>query len=211
MNECAAGHKEHDRLIVPTILGGVVVYDWQTYMGFKGYCTGQDAVSQTLKDSRGWDMRVFDCLKPLLKRDTLFVDVGCHLGWFSRLAYFQGCEVLAFDADAENIELFTENVPGKSATLTWFGEDTVPTEVMDIEVAKLDIEGNEQHAIRYFEKSFEQGRVKHLIMEVSPVFNSSYEDLLEKLKSWGYIAYELDGTPFSYDYNFQQKDLWLHQ
>ena len=70
----------------------------------------------------------------------------------------------------------------------------------------MDIEGNEQWGVKYFEKSFEAGCIKNVIMEISPVFNNSYPSIIEKMKGFGYDIYLLDGTKWDGELNFDQSN-----
>jgi hypothetical protein len=218
MNKCHAGHKTHDRKTVKTILGDMIVYESRERKE-NGYCNYHDGVSETLEKTQSWDIQIHERIQSILKQakgKDLFVDIGCHIGYFSRLASQMGFPVKGFDGDAENLDLAKHNSPDADLRLMWFNKDTKPRKWCDgcsrfkaIEVMKIDIEGEEESAINYWKEAFEQKAVKNVIMEVSPVFNGSYPALLERLRDWGYEAFELDGTPFSNDWNFAQKDLWL--
>ena len=215
MNYCHAGHKKHDRKTVKSLVGDMLVYDYDQYMGFAGYCTGQDGVSETIEKTGSWDIDVHHRIELILDRvneGSLFIDVGSHIGYFSKLARNLGCNVFSFDGDRENLELLKINVPEADYKLIWFDKEMtggVFTTNMDIILMKIDIEGLEEYAIEYFEPFFEKEKVKNVIMEVSPCFNDSYPDLINRMVDYGFEVFELDGTKFDFDYNFHQKDLWL--
>lgn len=223
MNQCETGHKEHDTKIVNSVLGDIVVYDWEKYANTENYCTGDDAVSQTIEKTKSWDEKVNDTVIQILDRRNdrsgLFIDGGCHIGWFSMLAQQLGYPLIGYDGDAENLKLFEQNVKLSTRArkkLIWFDEKLKPrkwcescTRFKHIELYKVDIEGNEQYAIEYYKQAFEQRAVRNVIMEISPVFNSSYPALIDRMVSYGFEVLELAGTPFNFDFNFQQKDLWF--
>lgn len=212
INNCQAGHTTHDRKSVETSLGSMVIYDWKKYMGFNGYCMGQDDISRTLENTGMWDAAIDARIRAILtegNKENVFVDVGAHIGYFSMLAIQLGYKVEAYEGDAENYQLLQENAPDAKANFIWFNLHIVPLKSFKkkIELIKLDIEGSEQYAIAYFEPFI--ANVNNIIMEVSPTFNDSYPDLIEKLVNYGFKVFELDGTPFDFDYSFPQKDLWL--
>jgi hypothetical protein len=183
----------------------MIIFDWSQYRGLTGeYCTGQDDVSMTLEQTGSWDIPMTKLINELTHKGALFVDVGCHIGYFSRVATNNGCEVIAYDGDAENLELFTINNPNASANLFWFDENIGWIEPMRIDLLKIDIEGAERFAIEYFSLC----KIKNIIIEVSPVFNDSYPELINRLSDT-YNVYNLDGTKFNFDFNFAQTDLWL--
>lgn len=220
MNNCQVGHKKHLRKLVNTIIGDIMIYDWGKYMIYPGkYCTGQDAVSQTLEQTLSWDIRVHERIEKLLSEgnnSNVFLDVGCHIGYFSRLASNKGYKIIAFDGDKENLELAKINVPGAKIIYKWFSKDTKPwtfckfkAKYPEIEVMKIDIEGAEKYAIKFVDELLLERKIKNIVIEVSPVFNDSYPDLINLLVKYGFVVCEIDGSPFNFDYNFEQKDLWL--
>ena len=212
-NNCQAGHKKHDTLEVDTALGKMTVFDWEKYKDqFNTYCPGQDALSQILSVSRHWEHRLYIGVKKILQngdKDNLVIDVGAHIGWYSKMAMNYGYKVVAFEGNPENIEVLALNAPGTEIHPVWFDENLKKVFRTNkvIEFMKIDIEGAEEHAIHYFRKVLLQ--TKNILMEVSPTFNDSYPALLKKMVSLGFEVFESDGSPFDFDYKFTQKDLFL--
>ena len=66
MNICDAGHKIHDRKIVDTVQGKFLIFDYEQYMGYTGYCTGQDDISRTLSLYGNWSMEIYNCIDKIL-------------------------------------------------------------------------------------------------------------------------------------------------
>lgn len=214
MNLCQANHQNHDRKSVKTIIGDMVIFDWEKYMGFNGYCTGQDGVSQTIDTQGYWDIAVQQRISDILehgKKGTLVMDIGCHIGYFTLFSKQMGYDVWAYDGNEENIEVAKINCPDARYNIIWFGKDNqevFPSTGREIELVKIDIEGAEQYAITFLSQNMHL--IKNIIMEVSPVFNDSYPALIERLCDLGgFEVFEIDGTLFDYDYNFAQKDLWF--
>lgn len=213
-NLCQAGHEYHSRVVVDTQIGKMVVYDWNKYKDFKGYCTGQDDISRTLLNIGIWEKNVTSLITAILiegEENGLFIDIGCNVGWYSRIARSFGYRVEAYDGDKEHLELVAQNAEGSVLKNVWFDGNTrerVGSE--GIELIKCDIEGNEQYAIKHFENYLRNKLVKNIVMEVSPIFNNSYPQLINKIVSYGYEAFEIDGmTKFDFNFNFPQKDIWL--
>lgn len=217
IDHCQAGHETHDTKKIETSLGEMTIFDWEKYMGFEGYCPGQDDVSKTLEATGVWDVPVEARIRAILHegdRRNTFIDVGAHIGYFSKIAVQMGYTVKAHEGEKENLRLLKLNVPEAKAIYTWFDSKLVGKKwctscslQKKIELIKMDIEGSEEYAVSYFESCI--GVVKNIIMEVSPVFNGSYPKLVDHLVSLGFAVYELDGTPFNFDYSFDQKDLWF--
>lgn len=212
MNICQAGHEFHDRILVDTKYGLMMIYDYSKYMGFRGYCTGQDDVSKTIDLYRIWEPQETQFVEKLLKNvkeKGLFIDIGAHIGWYSRLAYQLGYSVIAYEGDLENMDVLLENNPHIQAIPVWFNEHSEIKKIPDkrITLMKIDLEGAEQYAIKCFRDYLDV--IDNMLIEVSPVFNTSYDFLLHSLKQKGFRAYYLDGKPFEYIYNFNQGNLWL--
>lgn len=218
MNLCQANHKVHFHIDTITNLGKMTIYDYKKYMGYKGYCTGQDDVSRSLNMYGTWDTEIKNLIESLLykvdARKSVFIDVGAHIGYFSRLAEKRGCgKIISYEAESESLKLLAINAPSAERHTIWFDVNTEPASFdpeLEVEIMKIDIEGNEQHAIRYFSELINTKRVKNIIMEVSPAFNDSYPFILASLQERGYTISELNGTPFNFSFNFSQTNLWLH-
>lgn len=209
---CRAGHNTHDVLTVPTELGNMQIYDFEKYMGFDGYCSGQDDISRTLKLYGVWEPSESGEIRTVLEagdRSKFIFDIGAHIGWYSKMASSLGYMVKSFESDSENIRLLMTNAPDVDINNVWIDEKTQPLdEIFDIELMKIDIEGNEIYAIYMLRKSLEAGSIKNIYIEISPTFNDSYPSLISYLEGLGYIAFE-NGEPFNHDYNFPQTNLLL--
>lgn len=213
-NQCEAGHDSHDTMIVPTELGDMRIYDFEQYMGFDGYCSGQDDISRTLKLYGRWEVDETAIANRILRegnRNDVFIDVGAHIGWFGRLASKYGYYTMAYEADAENIQLYRENNPKAVVTRHWFeaGNKVGMPWNGNVELMKIDIEGAEQYAIDYFADIMHL--VQNILIEISPVFNDSYPALVDRLYDMGFTAFNMDGTPFDRKYDFDQTNLWFRR
>ncbi len=213
-NQCQAGHKKHSTKKVKSIIGEMVVYDYEQYMGFAGYCTGQDAVSETIERTRSWDIKVHKRIQSILRGGDKgwFFDVGSHIGYFSKLALNLGYEVFAFEGNRENLDLHMLNAQAAVRDLIWFEKDMSNFKFdNEVELIKIDIEGAEEHAIEYFSSLLDGKLVKNIVMEVSPVFNDSYPELVKKIQGYGFEVRNIDGSLFDFNYDFEQDDLWFRR
>lgn len=216
MNNCQFNHKNHDHIDVRTDVGQMTIYNWKKYQGLQGFCTGQDDVSKTLDLYGRWDQPIKQCIEQLIYKsypNGTFIDVGSHVGYFSRLAASYNWKVFAYEAESESVALTQKNIPEAKVQQIWFDEHTQEHHFDNdfiVDIMKIDIEGSEQHAIRYFSPLFADRKVQNLIIEVSPVFNGSYPILLKMLQSLGYTVRELNGELFSWKFDFAQTNLWLH-
>lgn len=222
MNSCQTGHGSHERIIVDTKIGKMLVYDAALYQGFKGYCTGQDDISLALKNTGIWEKHETETVTDVLVRGNpkfnAMIDIGSHIGWYSILAAKLGYSVFAIEADKENIELLKTNAAIHNQTRHieahhfWVGGgEQCPIyldafhDEFEVELVKIDIEGNEQHAVSMLEPLLSAKKTRHIFMEVSPVFNKSYPKLVQKIIDYGFRAF-IHGKPFDGSFDFDQEN-----
>lgn len=214
-NPCEFGHQKHLKKVVDTEIGDMLVYDWEAYKNLpSGQCAGRDDVSRTLSNQGWWEGAETELIKYILEKgnkEAWVLDVGSNVGWYSRMAKQYGYDVIAYDFIQESLDLLDINAPNTRKINTWFGEGSEVTTGIegDVELLKVDIEGNEKYAIKHFMPIL--NRVKNIVIEVSPVFNDSYPELLEVLKFKDFEILELDGRPFDFNFDFSQRDLWCRR
>lgn len=201
-------HKKHKTIEVETEIGMMTVYDYDSYKDTPGYCTGQDDVSRTLQIYGHWENDETVLFKDILKKGSKgwVIDIGCHLGWFSKIARNYDYPVLAYDGNKENVDIFGLNVKGAKCVYKFFKDDEkIVEDLPSIEIMKIDIEGAERFAISAFENYLPV--TKNILIEITPVFNSFYPELVKKLESFGFVAYFVDGKKFNHNYDFTQTNL----
>jgi len=204
MNSCQRGHKSHKTILVKTIQGNMWVYDWKQYAGYDGYCTGQDDVSRTLADSGNWGVRETALIESILVNGDkgIMLDFGSHIGWYTIMAAKLGYTVHAFEADSENIELMERNMAMQEFDGNiivhegWVDKDTPRQRFDNVELMKSDLEGNDRYAVQTVALDLADHKVKHIWIEMSPIFNDSYEGLHLLMETFGYLATDIDGKPF---------------
>lgn len=214
MTYCQAGHEQHDRVLVNTEIGSMLVYDWGKYKDQPGlYCTGQDDVSRTLINEGVWGKFETELITSILKKgEGVMVDFGCHIGWYSTIALQLGYKVFGYDGDPENIVVAKKNAGKyKQNFITknlWIDSNTKKEELGlpagKIYFVKIDLEGNDRFAIDLLEDRLND--VQHLFVEISPVFNKSYPELVNKLAGAGFIVYR-DNKLFDMNFSDDQFDL----
>ncbi len=208
---CFFGHEFHESDTVNTRLGDLEVYQWRDFPD-GGYCNYQDDVSHTLRLYGEWEKfesEMFEQLLDSSNKDSYILDVGSHIGWFSRMAENKGFKSIGFDGSLEHRRLFMKNCPNSEFVEMIFDKNLEGKFNRDIDVAvlKIDIEGAEHYAVKYFWDMLP--RVKNILIEISPVFNDSYPETINSLINLGFKAYEIDKKPFDFNYDFPQKNLIL--
>lgn len=216
MNTCGLGHTSHDLIEAQTQLGKMFVYDYNKYKNNPGaYCTGQDAVSENLSVEGLWEGHDTKVIRKILEdgdRSRSVIDFGCHIGWYTIMAAQLGYTVIGIDGDNENLLVLRlnaqlSNVEDKITTRAmWIDKDTRPLKTdTDIELVKIDLEGNDGWAIASLRNII--NRVQNLYIEISPVFNGGYPQLVKDLEAKGFHAFYPDNTPFDHDFSLTQINL----
>lgn len=178
------------------------IFCWDKYKDTKGYCPADDAVSQSIDVGGVWEAHVTKVFDQILSQESegIVVDIGAHVGWYACRAVRAGYPTLAVEANNACISLLTENMDQWAKDGTeyeicrgWIDDLVAPYIYRQkIHLMKIDIEGNEQFAFKIFEHAFGFQQVDYCIMEVSPVFNLSYEGLIRRILSMGYRCWRID-------------------
>ncbi len=209
-SKCRVGHEQHGTTIVAIDethslpMSTMEVYNWRDYGGdnldwWDQYCPAQDIVSRSIEQTGMWEPYETALFVDILKRGAngVVIDFGCQLGWYTTLAtnIIPSYQVVAIDVNAENVALTQGNAPGTRVLLGSVDEHAqqLATDTQ-VRVAKIDIEGAEQWAIRMLRPTLEARNIAYLIMEVSPVFNDTYPDLVEQVAGYGYDTFVIPHT-----------------
>lgn len=175
-------------------------------------CPAHDAVSEMIGVHGMWEpqgttlaLAVCESAGP----NQYMADFGAHVGWYSLIAASCGLTAMAIDDDAESLQMVDESATANGwgqrinriqgchrdhveTTLRHIDADTEPWgNGIAIRLAKIDIEGAEEHAVRMLWPAIEAGLVDHILMEVSPCFGPGYPELVEKLADAGYRVFRL--------------------
>lgn len=218
-NVCEAGHGVHTSRKVQIDLSGpsavpdyppvasrwarrfaLEIWDWENYQGLAGrYCSGQDEVSKAIDVHRSWEG--FETLLALQILDhddgALVVDVGAHVGWYSIVAAVGGRQVIAVEADPQNLSLLVENtcengvVHAVTPIRGWVGSETPELRnVPPVRLLKIDVEGNEDEALRAFAVPLTHHKIDFVLAELSPVFSVRRAGaVMNLMAAFGYRAF----------------------
>lgn len=193
---CVFDHGIHATKTVDTVQGPMVIFDWERYFRQVGWCPGQDDVSRTLDLYGMWEQPDYERWLTTLS-DTapgVVVDVGAHIGWYTRPARLAGHDVLAVDWDAERRRVHWLNEPS-THFLSMEGLRPVSAQPWSQDVfLKVDIEGREDDAIAATLPWWENRQIHTALLEISPVFEDYYPTMLGRLRAFGYRAELVDGT-----------------
>lgn len=230
LNVCQFGHPTHTSRIVETVAGQLWVWDWEAYQGLPGFCPAQDEVSKSIDLQQVWERAdTAEFSRILRTRPGLVLDFGSHIGWFTRLALQLGCDVMAFDASAENMRLLYDNVEMIERTgwletyVEWVGGlDPSLFQLDHVRLFKSDVEGHEDEALNLTRHLWSERKIDYGLWELSPVFEqregimaASYAALVNEVAAYGYEWYILkDEGPWyitGKDLTFPQENAWCER
>lgn len=199
------------------------VFEFDTYREIEGYCPGKDDISRTVINTGGWEpVESAAALRVLRSGDPtgqLVLDYGSHIGWYSLMAAQLGYAVEGFEADPANMRLANHNAELNELTSihisnVWVDVNlprfSLPDRFNSVRFVKIDIEGAEEHAVRSLAELFDAGKIDAAMIEISPVFNDSYPQLVQFLQTAGYATYVIRGeypyAVFDGNFNFPQEN-----
>lgn len=215
---CAVGHKDHETKMAVTKAGyPMLVYKWEdhfttrgdnpTFPKYEQYCPAQDVISYCIDTTGQWEPAETQVVQDILRETTgkVVLDFGSHIGWYSLMAASYGHQVGAFDASELNLSLLRESeeqnrFAGEIYRHLCQIEDDFPyfsADYEDVHLLKVDVEGAESKVVSACWNLWEYKKIKYAIIEISPVFNDTYPDLVEKICSYGYRVYQLPAQPMS--------------
>jgi hypothetical protein len=153
------------------------------------------AVSDTIRQLGVWEPVETAVLSSAFagNLDSVFVDIGCHIGWYTIIAREWGLSVISIDGLQVNLDVLRRrNDRYIHRFHEWIDKGWSP-DIFWPEpcIVKMDIEGAERWAVDAMWDLFDVGSVTHCLMEVSPVFNDSYPALIDRLVGIGYECWVL--------------------
>lgn len=202
-----AHHDTHRMEVIDVCLADHLVDDvpridlgWHqpVYLGdsVEGYCPADQEVSRSISSQGVWEGFGSCLAAQLLHCDrATVVDFGANVGWYTNLAGAFGHDVLAVDADIENIAAieagwWTNDWTGELAACRgWIGQACDVLPAAPIRLVKADIEGAEASAVAVLLASLTEGSIDFMLMEVTPMMGSV--DYLDTLQSCGMRGYVL--------------------
>lgn len=217
--KCSVGHSSHARITTNVGLAErglfyhqfkMMVYDWRQYFKKEGdnetvpeyeqYCTGQDIISYCIDRQGVWEKIETALVLDILSRPPALgqvLDFGSHIGWYSMLAAIKGYTVAALDGSAENLSLLRDSAEANGlgdkvyTYLCWLDADApvLNPKTEQVRLLKADVEGAEVFAYGMCRELFNARKIDYAILEISPVFNLSYPQLVEDIAAAGYDVY----------------------
>lgn len=196
-------HKDHDWKRVGTVIGWMVVYDYDKFSR-SSYCyAGSDDASKSLIRSGMFENEKTRLITDLLKsgdRKNLVLDIGCGIGWYANLASSIGYTVKAYDDIEENLQLVKENAPKAVGIVTDFKKPIKHCKfsVKDIEICIIN--KNEALSLAFISDLLLEKMIKNLIVKVED------QNMLDGIVKYGFKVFDLNG-----EVNYQAGIKWLQR
>lgn len=164
---------------------------------------GKDLISNFLEIDNCWKPFQTEIMYEILKDKGTFIDVGCHIGYYSILGNILGCKVISIDSNMNYLNLFMktirdnelENIEIKNLIISkgMKRNDLILTREK-IKLLKISISGNEVDLINCFNEDLSICKIENIIMEITPV-RCNYIGTILKLKNYGYKIYDIGNSP----------------
>lgn len=212
---CQHGHDAHPVTDIDIVVGGPTGFDdyppipERFHHEFKmrvmtpdglergtGYCPAFTTLPEQILGMGIWEPPETVAMLLAFERypKHVFHDFGANFGWFSLLALSSKLDVVAWEADPEIFASLVLNLGRHKrsaqaiARRHWVTSNTeIPTpDGFRRIIAKLDIEGMEPAAIEALSPLMD--RIDFMLIEISPVFNDLYADMVRAIMAAGFAA-----------------------
>lgn len=233
---CVAKHGEHDTLTIDLDLNGkhtglldvpgiperlsqrltFTVFNAKKYSNAGGYCPADDEVSRSIYSQHIWEAFETVLFLDILSKgnkENIVIDIGANMGWYSVLAASKGYGVAAIEPDADIYPVLCQNAAQNATGIftchAWVNEKTpqFTDEAETVEFLKVDIEGMEKFAADMCEKLFKAGKINYALFEISPFFNGTYPDLVERIAGYGYRVFQVPTKGFEHLQEYEDEPL----
>lgn len=166
---------------------------------------GLDIISKCIDRDNCWEPFQTEITKELLKNgNNIFIDIGCHLGYYSLLASSYNNKVISIDINDIYLDLFSKSIQlnkienielHKKYVDNNFSIDSIVDINSYIKLIKCDIEGFEIEFIDSIFDRIKEHKIENLIIEISPQFRDNYPEYILKIKNLGYFIYDIGLSP----------------
>ncbi len=163
----------------------------------------RDLISKFLYEDKCWKPYQTEITKEILSDGGTFIDIGCHIGYYSILASILKCKVISVDLNMNYITMFMKTIRAN---------DLEPIEIKNIRIAKntrknniiisnekiklikISIQGNESYIIDCFNLDLKSHNIENIIMEITPKYSYHYIKTILKLYKYGYKIYDIGNS-----------------
>ena len=167
---------------------------------------GLDIISKCIEGHDNcWEPYQTEITKEILKDgNNIFIDIGCHLGYYSLLASTLNNFVYSIDISEPTVNLFLKSINQNSFSNITFHKKLVNeqfnlNEIVSgesyIKLIKCDIEGNEIEFVEVIFERLKKKSIEFLILEISPKIRNNYPECVLKIKNLGYDVYDIGLSP----------------
>ena len=149
------------------------VFDYDHYENEEIHNEGLDIISKCIKQKNCWGKKESEVIIEILKGGGhLFIDLGCHIGYYSVLASLYGNKVIAVDINKNYLEClhktamenYMNNIRIKRIDINSIDKRTEITKRSKIRCVKISLNGNELIALSMFKHMLKQKNIDYLIV-----------------------------------------------
>lgn len=133
--------------------------------------------------------------------EGIFIDVGCHIGYYSMLSSILNKNTYSIDYNDKFLDIFKKNIKKNNLKNISIIQKRINADINinfneKISLIKIDIEGDESCLLNIFKNQLKNKMIEYLIIEISPKINNTYNIMIEKLYNFGYIyIYDIGLSP----------------
>jgi len=175
------------------------IFDFDHYENEKIHNEGLDIISKCIKEKNCWQKIESEILIEILKDgNNLFIDLGCHIGYYSVLASLYNNKSIAVDINKGYLEClhktvmenYLNNIRIKRIDINNIEKRTEITKKEKIRCIKISLNGNELIALSMFKHMLKKKTIDYLIVNYK-TDTEGFVFFLKIITGFGYNLYDI--------------------
>jgi len=175
------------------------VFDYDYYKKENINNEGLDIISKCIHEKKCWEKRISEILIEILKNGNhLFIDLGCHIGYYSILASLYNNKCISIDNNKHYlncfyktiIENYLNNIKIKRIDINNIEKLKEITQKEKIRCVKISLNGNELVALSMFKPILQKKNIDYLIINYKKNTNGIIF-FLKIIEGYGYKIYDI--------------------
>jgi len=175
------------------------IFDYNYYKKEEVHNEGLDIISKCVEEKKCWKKRESEILIEILKDGGhLFVDLGCHIGYYSVIASLYNNKVVAVDINKAYLEClcktvmenYMNNIRIKRIDINSIDKRTEITKREKIRCLKISLNGNELIALSMFKHMLKEKSVEYLIIDHKKD-TEGFAFFMKVIAEFGYEIYDI--------------------
>ena len=164
---------------------------------------GLDIISKSIKNKKCWQPYQTQLISLILNEGNFtFIDIGCHIGYYSLLAHSLNNKVISIEDNKNYYNVFNKTIVNNNIidisnnyliidSLT--KKESLPKiNTNNIQLLRSCFHGHEIYIMNLYKKYFKKKLIKYIIFQISPKLKSGYPLLCKYMNKYGYNICDIE-------------------